>query len=347
MTNHMVFEERVQFREKLTKREIQALISNKALKVLQCSEPVKTRTWKLLNEQFFPKRPEVQLRVYGWYAQVCDLSFVTMLTNVRNFSADSLMHAQGVEHLSAMEKLESLGVGIFHLEGFDFLNQVPSRLKKLYLGETKSKKPDLSPLNRFHLLEEIYLVGQQKNIEVLSQLLKLKDVTLRSISTPEINYLRPLAKMWSLDIKLGGIKNLNGIEGMENIKYLELWQIRGLANIEVISTLTGLQHLFLQSLRQVERLPDLTKLKKLQRITMENMKGLIDIGALEAAPALEELIHTSAGNLQPEDYLPLFKNPNLKSAGVWFGSDKRNNRFKKLLEEHAVAPYDSRQFIFR
>ena len=105
----MVLEKRVEFGDKLTKREIQTLISNHALRVLQCSRPVKNRTWKRLNDQFFPKRPEVQLRVYGCYGQVCDLSFGSMLTNVRHFSADCMMDAQGVEHISAMEKLESLG----------------------------------------------------------------------------------------------------------------------------------------------------------------------------------------------------------------------------------------------
>ena len=152
----------------------------------------------------------------------------------------------------------------------------------LYLGGTKSKKPDLAHLTRFKLLEEIFIEGQKKNIEVLSQLLNLKDVTLRSISTPDIKYLRPLSKMWSLDIKLGGIRNLNGLEGMKHIKYLELWQIRGLSDIEVISSLTGLQYLFLQSLRQIESLPDLSKLRELKRISLENMGGLKDIRAFRS-----------------------------------------------------------------
>ena len=244
------YKDRVDFEESLTMREIQTLIADKDLKVLQCSGPVKSRTWELLNDQFFPRRPEVELRLWGFPSLVYDLAFTSKMTNIHHFSVD-LMNAVGVERIAEMEELESLGVSIFHLEGFGFLNEVTLRLKKLLLGRTKSKKINLLPLGRFDSLEEIYIEGHQKNIEVLSQLENLKDVTLRSISTPDISYLRPLHQMWSLDIKLGGIKDLYAIEEMENIKYFELWQIRGLSDIDVISSLTGLQFLFLQSLRQV------------------------------------------------------------------------------------------------
>jgi hypothetical protein len=331
-----LFIDRVDFKESLTQAEVQALIADKDLKVLQCLSPVNSHTWKLLNDEFFTRRPEVELRVYGFLSLVCDLAFTSEMTNVHHFSADCLMDAVGVEHLAAMENLESLRIGVFHLADLGFLNLVTPRLKRLFLGRTKSKKPDLSLLNRFTLLEEIYIEGQQKNIEVLSHLKNLQDVTLRSISTPDISFLTPLQHMWSLDIKLGGIKNLNAIEGMENIKYLELWQIKGLADINFISSLRGLQYLFLQSLRQVTVLPSLKHLGKLRRIHLDNMKGLKEISSLEYAPALEEFAHWDARNMQPEDYLPLLRNRSLRRATVSFGSDWKNKRFDELFKEHEI-----------
>lgn len=205
LAKERAWKDRVQFEDSLTRREVRALIADKDVKVLQCSRPVDSQTWELLNHRFFTRRPEVVLRVYGFHSLVYDLAFTSRMTNVRHFSADSLISAVGVEHIAAMEKLESLGVGIYHLEGFGFLDQVAQRLKKLFLGRTKSKKPDLSSLSRFDSLEEIHIEGQHKNIEVLSQLESLQDVTLRSISTPDISYLRPLRRMWSLDIKLGAL----------------------------------------------------------------------------------------------------------------------------------------------
>jgi hypothetical protein len=342
-----LFQDRIDFEKSLTKKQIRSLLHDGDLKVLQCSRPVETQTWDLLNDIFFSKRADVQLRVYGFYKHICDLSFTSRMTNVCHFSADSLRDVVGVHHLASMENLESLGIGIYHLESFDFLNQVKPRLKSLFLGQTKSKKPDLSPLIRFESLNKIYIEGHKKHIEVLSEIPSLQDVTLRSISTPDISFLKPLHRMWSLDIKLGGITDLSAIAGMESIKYLELWQVRGLSDISVISTLLGLQFLFLQSLRRVTAIPSLTRLKQLRRIYLENMKGLEDIKNLEFAPALEEFTHSLAQNMQPEDYLPLLRNQNIKKAAVWFGSDKRNNRFEELMREHEIEPMqDFREFKF-
>ena len=136
-------------------------------------------------------------------------------------------------------------------------------------------------------------------------------------------------------------------QGMENIKYLELWQIRGLSDIGVISSLMGLQRLVLQSLRQVTALPSFNRLGKLRHISLQNMRGLEDVSSLEYAPALEEFSHGSAQNMQPEDYIPLLRNPNLKRAAVWFGSDKKNNRFNEIMQEHSVEPWQEfKEFEF-
>ena len=331
-----LFRDRIDFDNSLTSEEIQELIADQELKVLQFSNPVNLQTWDLLNNEFFTRRPEIELRAYGFYSSVCDLAFTSRMTNVHHFSADCLMNAEGVEHIASMENLESLRVGIFHLTGFEFLDQITPRLKRLFLGRTKSKKPNLAHLSRFDSLEEIYIEGQQKSIQVLSTLNNLKRVVLRSISTPDLSYLKPLKRMWSLDIKLGGIRDLKAIEEMENIKYLELWQIKGLSDIDVISSLTGLQYLFLQSLRNITALPSLNRLGKLRRITLENMKGLNNIASLQYAPALEEFIHWDAKNMQPEDYIPLLRNPRLKRVAAYFGSDKKNKRFDELLKEYNI-----------
>ena len=121
---------------------------------------------------------------------------------------------------------------------------------------------------------KVYIEGQQNGIGVLADLQELKDVTLRSISTPDIEYIAKLLRLWSLDIKLGGIQSLSAISGKESIKYLELWQIRALSDIGVVSSLNGLQYLFLQALRNVSRIPDLSALTNLRRIHFEKMKGL-------------------------------------------------------------------------
>jgi hypothetical protein len=336
----------IQFDRNLSDAEIERLVRKRRLQVLQCSSPVEPDTWTRLNERFFSRRPKVALRVYGFDRDTCDLTFAARMTNVRHFSADCLVRAIGVESVCRLEHLESLGIGIYGLSDFSFLREVAKGLRSLSLEQTKSKKPDLAPLSRFENLQEVYLEGQRKNIEVLSGLVELAEVTLRSITTPDIAYLRPLTQMWSLDIKLGGIRNLNAIAGMNGIKYLELWQILGLQDIGVISTLEGLQYLFLQSLPHITALPPLGRLRKLRRLYLENMRGLRDLSALRDTPALEEFLHVSALGLQPEDYTLLFRNPSVKRADVGFGSLKKNERFEQLMKDHGIQPYSHTPFAF-
>jgi hypothetical protein len=339
--------DRANFYESLSASEVTWLAGDSDLRVLQTSAPVESQTWDLLNEALFAKRPEVELRVYGFYSTVCDLSFLSQVRNVRHFSADCLMKAEGIEHLSEMKNLESLSVGIFDLETFSFLADLPTeQVRKLSLGATKSKRPSLGLLERFKKLMVLHIEGQQKEIEVISSLASLEELTLRSIGSIGLQSLQNLHHLWSLDIKLGGIQDLSALEGLNQIKYLELWQIKGLSDISVISTMIGLQYLFLQSLRNVTNIPDLSRLSILRRIYLENMKGLKDIRSLSSAPALEEFVHVSALGMEPENYAGLLKLGSLKAALVGFGSDKKNNVFRKLAARYSVKEYSHHEFSF-
>src|SRR3989442_5586801 len=100
--------------------------------------------------ELLTRRPEVQIRVYGFYSLVCDLSFLSRLKNVRRFSADCLHRSIGIEHLADLQELESLSVGIYDLENFDFLKEIPAAIRELGLAATKSQKPrrvSLSPIS--------------------------------------------------------------------------------------------------------------------------------------------------------------------------------------------------------
>ena len=259
------------------------------------------------------------------------------------------MQATGVEHLAAMEQLELLSVGIFNLENFEFLRGIPDRILELSLGPTRSKKPQLNDLYRFRSLKTLYLEAQQQGIEVLSDLLALEDLTLRSITTKGLHFIADLPLLWSLDIKLGGICDLSAIGGKESIKYMELWQVRGLDDLSAVSSMRGLQYLFLQSLKNVKAIPDLARLRNLRRLYLENMKGLKDVSALRSAPALEEFIHISARNMSVEHYKLLLEIPTLKHALVLFGSERKNQSFEDMMSTGGIQkPTDahSRPFLF-
>lgn len=331
---------RAEFDDSASVEDFCELANQPRLRVLQCSASVRDAMWSLINEHFCPVRPDVQLRVYGHYASECDLNFARLLPNVRRFAADCLMRASSVESLAELRGLESLSLGIFELTDFSVLEQLSPGLTSLSLGATRSKRPTLAPLSRFRSLRVLYLEGQSKDIEVLSELRELEDVTLRSITTPDLQYLGDLPRLWSLDIKLGGIRGFAGVEGKQSIKYLELWQVRDLRSIDVVGTLPGLQNLFLQSLPHVESLPGLTDSTALRRIVVENLKGLRDFVALETAPALEEFALLDGHKQTPQQLLPVLSNPRVRRVSAFFGSDRKNSEFSQLREEHGKAEFD-------
>jgi hypothetical protein len=174
----------------------------------------------------------------------------------------------------------------------------------------------------------------------LAELRELEEVTLRSITTPDLLYMSNLQRLWSLDIKLGGIRGFAGIEGKQSIKHLELWQVRDLRCIDVVGSLPGLQNLFLQSLPHIELFPGLTDASALRRITVESLKGLYDFAALETAPALEEFALLGGRNQNPRQLLPVLNNPRVQKINAFFGSDRKNSEFSILREKHGKAEFE-------
>ncbi len=331
---------RAEFGDSVTAEELRKLADYPEVKVLQCASPRRDAVWTLLNESFFSARPDVELRVYGFYSNECDLGFARKMGNVRRFAADCLMQAQNVEAIAEIPHLESLSLGIFELDDFHVLELIPSTLTSLFLSATRSKKPSLEPLSRFRALKVLHLEGQTKGIEVLRELQGLEELTLRSITTRDLRYLAPLRNLWSLWIKLGGIRSFVGVEDKKSIKFLELWQVRELAGADVVAALPGLQNLFLQSLPHVESLPSLKDSSALRRVVLQNLKGMRDFSPLERAPALEDFGLVQGSLQTPEQLLPVLRNPNVRRVAALFGSDRKNRAFSSLRERHGKLEWE-------
>ena len=251
--------------------------------------------------------PQMTLRVYG-SSEIRDLEFLRFFPSLRRFDADTLYelgNANGLRHL-------------------------PEDLEALALGATRGKL-DLTILARFRRLEMLYLEGQTKKLDVISGLTSLEKLTLRSITLPDLSLLLPLSRLVSLDLKLGGTRDLSLLPRIGRLRYLELWLIKGLSDISAVAHLSHLRYLFLQALKRVTRLPDLSRAHALRRVHLETMKGLRDLRPLATAPALEELLLVDMPNLQPEDLRPLVGLPRLKAVTAGLGSDRKNAQARELL----------------
>jgi hypothetical protein len=286
------------------------------IKVVQFGQPLSDRELKRVG-RFMADYPDMRLRMYGHNNRL-DLEWLRYFKSHRN-----------------------LMVNAHNLDTFDGLRHLPESVTQLALGQTK-KKLSLRILERFPLLTTLYLEGHTRDIEVVSELRRLEDLTLRSITLPDLSILLPLEKLWSLDIKLGGTKNLDLLPQIGSLKYLELWMIRGFEDLSPISELADLRFLFLQALRRATQLPDLTQCHRLRRIHLETMKGLTDLSPLAAAPSLEQLLLIDMPQLRPEDLAPLEAHQTLNSVRIGLGSIKRNAAAQQLLQlpDVEAAPAD-------
>jgi hypothetical protein len=79
---------RASFDAAVTEHDLRQLAALPAVRTLQTAAPVPGAVWSLLNDVFFAARPDVELRVYGYYehGMECDLAFAARLPNVRHFT---------------------------------------------------------------------------------------------------------------------------------------------------------------------------------------------------------------------------------------------------------------------
>lgn len=256
---------------------------------------------------------DVTLRVYGHYQRGCDLELLRHFPFLRRFQVD-----------------------VFDLGDFRGLRHLPDNLEYLGLGRTRSRTVSLAVLGRFQDLRELYIESHKKDIDVIARLSSLQDLTLRSITLPDLALLKSLNELRSLDIKLGGTRDLGLLPEIGHLRYLEIWMVKGLSDLSPIGGMRDLQYLFLQAIKNVQNIPSLKSLALLRRVHIETMKGITDLSGIAQAPRLEELLVVDMPHLQPEALRPFVDHPTLKRASVGLGSLRKNRDVKELLGLPAV-----------
>lgn len=337
-----------EFDNTATARQLKALAKNRRIVQIQCSEPVNDRVWGLLNEHFISARPNVMVRAYGGMSKSIDLKCLKQIPSVRHLSIDRFNDAKGLAAFGELQQLRSLTLGVYNLPDLSVLDLLPASLRSLSIDATRSKKPSLAHIGRFKSLRSLRVEGHSKGIEAVGELKWLESLTLRSITTPNLEFLRGLPKLKDLEIKLGGIRSFTGIEGKASIRYLELWQIRELRTIDVVSTLANLQNLYLQSLPHIKALPSLDGSEVLRRVIVNNLKGLRDFRALATAPALEEFGLLMGSPQTPAQLKPVLANPSVRRVAAHFASDRHRDDFRRLATAAGKADFNvCTQFRYR
>ena len=281
-------------------------------KVVQFDSPLNETDYKKLAA-FLEGYAEVPLRIYGHYRQEIDLSFLRHFQFLRGFQAD-----------------------VYELTNIDGLEFLPDNLQYLGLGQTK-RRMSLRPLARFKNLKELFLEGHTKDFSVISDLNNLVNLTVRSITLPDLSPIVPLRGLRFLALKLGGTKNLSLLPKLAELRYLELWMIKGLTDITPVGELRKLRYLFLQDLKQVTQLPEFANLDKLERCHIENLKGINDLCPIARAKNLHELLVVSMRHIPVAGFECFRNHPTLQEATIGLGSLRRNAEVTKLLNVPNVS----------
>lgn len=246
--------------------------------------------------------------------------------------AFSYVYAKGdLEFLQFFPRLQRFAIDSFKLQNLDGLRYLSDAVVELHLGQIGAKKLSLRPLERFPYLRTLAIDSIAKDIEIIGTLKMLEDLTLRSVTLPGLDFLKPCQTLSRLAVKLGGTRNLAAIPEIGELKRLELWLIRGLDDVGFVARLPKLQLLILQALKQVQTLPSFGPMKALRRIHLETMKGLTDLAPIAKAPALEELVVHDAPQLEPEAFRPFVGHPTLRRTSIAINSIHRNEAVAQLL----------------
>ena len=169
---------------------------------------------------------------------------------------------------------------------------------------------------------------------MIGELPSLEDLTLRSVTLPDLSILLPLVNLRSLDIKLGGTKDLRLLPRIGRLEYLELWSILGLVDIDAIGDVVTLESLFLQSLKRVTHLPSFRRLDRLKTVHLESLPGVTDLSGVAEAPALDLIRLVGFNRVSPDIVRPFIGHPTLREAGWGLGG------IKKSFAAQALVPLD-------
>ncbi len=257
---------------------------------------------------FLVAYPHIELRMYGDFRRNCNLRFLKHFPFVRRLSIEA-----------------------FNLSDFDGIDAVSDELESLTIGQTKSKRHSLQFLTRFSKLQTLEVESHSKDLDVIGEIKSLENLTLRSITLPDLSILLPLKSLLSLSIKLGGTNNIELLPKVGKLRFVKFWMVRGLADLTPIANVSTLQFLYLHALKHVETLPSLRPLRRLRRVNLIGMKGLAELNSVANAPNLEELVAFEMPNLEPHNFEPFVGHKKLKHVLIEIGSRKKSEAAEELL----------------
>lgn len=266
---------------------IRAIVDNKKIKRIQISKPLPDKAYQIIDE-ILSLRPDITFRLFGFYDEdKVDISFLLKMPHLKNLCIDCIDFRKNQQKINfdvlARLRLKQFYIECFDLRNYEFIKYLSDDLEDLLItADTMGPGIvfDCAWLLKYVNLKSLWLGKKaKKNLELLSQLPKLKELSLRGIKITDFSFLHKmnlekLALLWNSN------NDLHELAKLRNLHEIELWRINKLDDLSFIEDMTNLEIIRLEDLKHVTSLPDLSKLTKLKKIVLNgtgiDMKSLPD-----------------------------------------------------------------------
>ena len=270
-----------------TKEKIAEAIASGRTPVLQFSSVPDKNVLERMNDFCREFGTNVQIRFFGFGWKEFDTSILGSLPDVANLSIDTIRAISDFLPIASLTKLTQLRFGVFDQPNADFLRQLDiGRLTHLSLTENKRRNYDLSPLAEAKMLEHLFIQGNDRGIEAISQLPRLQYVGLSGFpKRHDLQFLNTLAPLRSLLLILGSRQSIAEFTH-PGLKKLEIIWVRYLEDLGCLNRFPGLEELVVEDQKRLTVL-NLHGLD-LRRLRITNCKNLERIEALEEQRLLKD-----------------------------------------------------------
>lgn len=311
---------------------IKRLIAQSALFCIQICDYIPLEIIALLNDKLFSARKDVEFRIFGFYGKVCDLSFLSLMTEVTKIEI-SVSEVKNLEVLSELHNLKSLFLNIAKQRDYAFFKNLNKDMEKLAIsagGNVSSFDMDCEWLISFHRLKELYLGKVKKNLPLIREMKSLENLTLRGITCTSMDFLKDIP-LKRLAVHWGRMDSFDSLEGHETIEDVELWRISKLDNVNFLRRLPNLKKIHLWQLACIKSLPDFPAESKIECIDIDECRQFENIEAVKGLRNLKKIRLIAAVPEREAAYA--LENPSIEEILYYCGDAGQRERVnQKILQ---------------
>ncbi|WJS05925.1 hypothetical protein [Roseibium aggregatum] len=257
--------------------------------VVQFSNPdaCKVATLQALNEACRLAGDRLTVRFYQHDDEGFDARYLSHLPDVANLALDCLDRISHVEAISQLPKLERLHFGVLDFDQPQFLETLNLRqLRSLTVAANRKRNLDLGPLADAVNLQDLFVQGHWKGVEVISHLPNLATLSLSSFAGKHrLDFVSSIASLKKFTLILGSRANLGDLSH-QTLEKLRILRVSGLGTLGDLGRFPALSALQVHDqLKLVE--VDLRHVG-LEWLSLFNCKNLKTLPGLELQDRLQE-----------------------------------------------------------